>query len=107
MTMKKNLLLCFDAFGTIFTPRQAIFEQYGEAARRFGLSGFMDEQVASSFKQAFKDESKKNPNYGRATGLGATAWWTNVGDLTSFLEALLFPPPAVQKLMRRPSEDHK
>lgn len=30
---------------------------------------------------AFKHESKQNPNYGKATGLGAEKWWGNVSDL--------------------------
>jgi len=47
---KRNLLLCFDAFGTLFTPKRPIAQQYGEVARSLGLGGFSDEQVQTSFK---------------------------------------------------------
>lgn len=47
---KKNLLLCFDAFGTIFTPRGSVAVQYGEVARSFGVK-ISDEQVGSAFKK--------------------------------------------------------
>ena len=71
---KRNLLICFDAFGTLFAPKRPIAQQYGtaelysgtyardqlltasitgEVARSFGLSGFTDTDVANSFKQAF------------------------------------------------------
>lgn len=78
-TMRKpRLLLCFDAFGTLFRPKKPVSTQYADIARGCGLSGFSDDDVARSFKDAFKEETRLNPNYGRATGLGATNWWTNV-----------------------------
>ncbi|SPN98656.1 uncharacterized protein DNG_01701 [Cephalotrichum gorgonifer] len=75
---RPNLLLCFDAFGTLFRPKQRIAQQYCEVARQHGIVGFSDDELQSSFSAAFKDEAKRNPNYGKATGLGATRWWTNV-----------------------------
>lgn len=48
---KRNLLICFDAFGTLFAPRRPIAQQYGDVARAYGLSGFSDEDVAASFKK--------------------------------------------------------
>lgn len=105
MSTKRNLLLCLDAFGTIFTPRESIAAQYGGVARSFGVK-ISDEQVGKSFKNgmyhvvdlgrlilhefaivmkhaelstAFKEESKKHPNFGKAAGLGSVKWWTNVG----------------------------
>jgi len=47
---KRNLLLCFDAFDTLFTPKRSIAQQYGEVARSLGLGGFSDEQLQASFK---------------------------------------------------------
>jgi hypothetical protein len=47
---KKNLFICFDAFGTLFTPRKPVAQQYSEVARSFGLGGFSDEDIAKSFK---------------------------------------------------------
>ncbi|KAK5147145.1 hypothetical protein LTR04_000913 [Oleoguttula sp. CCFEE 6159] len=78
MDRKKNLFLAFDAFGTLFTPRRSIAAQYGELARRHGLTGFTDEDVQFSFRKAFKEASKEHPNYGKAVGMKAPAWWANV-----------------------------
>jgi len=77
---KRNLLICFDAFGTLFKPKRPIAQQYGEVARSLGLSGFTDEQVSKSFKAAFKHETKENPNFGKSNGLNSTTWWTNVSS---------------------------
>ncbi|CAO2648030.1 Nn.00g089520.m01.CDS01 [Neocucurbitaria sp. VM-36] len=80
-TGKKNLLLCLDAFGTLFTPSVPIPVAYARAAARYGINcGDKDRAkvVGLSFKQAFKEESRRNPNYGKATGLGAEKWWGNV-----------------------------
>ncbi|KAG8626524.1 hypothetical protein KVT40_005469 [Elsinoe batatas] len=103
--MKKNLLLCFDAFGTLFRPRQAVYKQYGEVARKYGINGYTDEELATSFKQAFKEESKVNPNYGRATDLGSTRWWTNVIERTfsPFIkgEEKKLPPVLAPALLHR------
>lgn len=86
---KRNLLLCFDAFGTLFTPKQPIAQQYGDVARSLGLGGFTDKQVQDSFKQAFRQEAKQNPNFGKANGMNAGKWWTNVRDGKGSIEALL------------------
>jgi FMN phosphatase YigB (HAD superfamily) len=77
----KNLLLCFDAFGTLFTPNVPIPTAYARAAARHGIDCGDPEnpaEVGMRFKEAFKAESRRNPNYGRATGLGAEKWWGNV-----------------------------
>ena len=75
---KRNLLLCFDAFGTLFHPKQPISQQYGAVARQCGLTGFSDDDVSASFRAAFKKEAKTHPNYGKASELGPERWWTNV-----------------------------
>jgi FMN phosphatase YigB (HAD superfamily) len=76
---RRNLLLCFDAFGTLFSPKRSIAEQYAAVARQCGLDGFGTENdVQASFKAAFSSESKAHPNYGKASGMGAPTWWTNV-----------------------------
>ena len=80
MSRPAKLLLCFDAFGTLFTPKRSVTLQYAQVARSCGVSNFSDDEIQHTFKKAFKDESKRNPNYGRATGLGATQWWTNVSS---------------------------
>ncbi|KAK4149044.1 HAD-like domain-containing protein [Chaetomidium leptoderma] len=75
---RRNLLLCFDAFGTLFHPKRPIAEQYTAVARQCGLDGFSTEQVHTSFRTAFSRESKAHPNYGKASGMGAKKWWTTV-----------------------------
>ncbi|KAF5541871.1 haloacid dehalogenase [Fusarium mexicanum] len=75
---KRNLLLCFDAFGTLIRPVRPVAQQYADVARQCGFTNFNDDELQTAFKSSFKQESKKNPNYGKETGLGATNWWTNV-----------------------------
>jgi hypothetical protein len=79
---KKNLLLCFDAFGTLFQPNIPIPRAYAQAAIRHGIkcdTKNPEADVGREFKRAFKEGSKRSPNYGKATGLGAEKWWRNVG----------------------------
>lgn len=81
LRQKDNLLLCFDAFGTLFTPNRPIAVTYAQVAARHGVAtGGREnaEEVNERFKIAFKGESKRNPNYGKATGLGPERWWRNV-----------------------------
>lgn len=51
LSRKKNLLLSFDAFGTLFTPKAPIATQYGETAKFYGLAGFTDDELNASFKR--------------------------------------------------------
>ncbi len=99
---RKHLLLTLDAFGTLFAPKEPIAKQYGDVARALGLATIRDNDVQTSFRKgmpglravtarvvsavhcidsqaAFKDESKRHPNYGKAVGLEAKEWWANVG----------------------------
>lgn len=81
LTAKKNILICLDAFGTLFTPRVPIPVAYAQAATQHGIDcgdTQTGSDVKSRFKDAFNDESKRNPNYGKASGLGAEQWWGNV-----------------------------
>lgn len=78
MLRTKRLVLTFDAFGTLFTPREPIAKSYADTARKYGLSGFTDDEIASAFRDAFKRQSKNAPNYGRKVGLNAGQWWLNV-----------------------------
>ncbi|KZF22474.1 HAD-superfamily hydrolase [Xylona heveae TC161] len=76
-TARKSLLLAFDAFGTLFTPKEPVPKQYGEVARKYGVS-VTDDEIQQSFRLAFKDEAARNPNYGKAVGMNAQTWWANV-----------------------------
>ena len=78
---KKNLLLCLDAFGTLFTPREPISVTYARVAHRHGLptaTADAADEVMRNFKHAFKGESQRYPNYGKSVGMGAEKWWSNV-----------------------------
>ncbi|KAG5974729.1 hypothetical protein E4U56_004283 [Claviceps arundinis] len=75
---KHNLLLCFDAFGTLFWPKLTVAQQYGHVARQCGVTGWTEGELQSRLAAAFKYEARRNPNYGKTSGLGATQWWTNV-----------------------------
>ncbi|KAG5999811.1 hypothetical protein E4U21_006292 [Claviceps maximensis] len=77
MTSRK-LLLCFDAFGTLFWPKLTVAQQYGQVARQCGVTGWTETELQSRLAAAIKDEARLHPNYGKASGLDATQWWTNV-----------------------------
>lgn len=77
---RRNLLLCFDAFGTLFRPKGSVVQQYAHVARQCGLTSFSPEDLETHLTAAIRQERRLNPNYGKATGLGATRWWTNVPE---------------------------
>ncbi|KAL9608207.1 MAG: hypothetical protein Q9167_006948 [Letrouitia subvulpina] len=52
--LARPCVLTLDAFGTLFHPRQPIGQQYAETAKKHGLLGFTDEEVASSFRTGKK-----------------------------------------------------
>lgn len=93
LARKKNLLLCLDAFDTLYKPNLAVPAAYALAAKRHGINCVAEataskpvetwkahdyEPVYGAFKHAFKQQTTENPNYGRETGLGAERWWANV-----------------------------
>ncbi|KAF2464743.1 HAD-like protein [Lindgomyces ingoldianus] len=101
---KRNLFLAFDAFGTLFTPKAPIEAQYGEIAKRHGIDCPSEKLLKQSFKAAFKEESTKHPNYGKALDMGAETWWENVIKKT-FLPFLKqnqqLPQPLISDLWMR------
>ena len=79
---KNNLLLCFDAFNTLFRPNTPIPRAYAQAAIRHGVKCTTknpEADVGREFKRAYKEASMRSPNYGKVKGLGAEKWWRNVG----------------------------
>ncbi|KAM5357698.1 hypothetical protein ACJZ2D_015999 [Fusarium nematophilum] len=100
---KPNLLLCFDAFGTLFRPASTVAIQYAEVARQCGVAGFTLDELQSSLVAAVKSESGQNPNYGKATGLGATKWWTNVihNTFTPLIKDQVLPKDLAPMLLHR------
>lgn len=71
--MRRNLLLCFDAFGTLFRPHSPIFEQYGSVARKLGVK-VSDEEVAKSFKTG-------KHSIGFRLGYGGRTGWNDADDV--------------------------
>jgi hypothetical protein len=51
VTPRKPVLVAFDAFGTIFSPRFSIAVQYMEVARAHGITDFDSRELAPAFKQ--------------------------------------------------------
>lgn len=70
----RPLLLTFDAFDTLFTPRESIPAQYRETALEHGIDR-PETEIMSSFKSAFKAMSAEHPNYGLQSGLNPETWW--------------------------------
>ncbi|GAA5839029.1 hypothetical protein JCM5353_001959 [Sporobolomyces roseus] len=78
--------VCLDAFGTVFSPRTPVFDQYASVARSYGLS-VDGGKVKDGFKRAFKQWLKTHPLYGKHSSppLEPTAWWAGViGDTFRF-----------------------
>ncbi|GAA6062611.1 hypothetical protein JCM10212_002205 [Sporobolomyces blumeae] len=71
--------VCLDAFGTVFSPRRPVFEQYAQVARTYGLS-VSDVKVKAGFKRAFKQWAAEHPLYGKHSNppLRSTEWWQGV-----------------------------
>ncbi|KAI2822680.1 hypothetical protein CBS115989_2071 [Aspergillus niger] len=81
----RTLLLTIDAFNTIFHPRQPVPEQYISAFNSFKLQPSQAHELTPSilqpaFKSAYKAQSRRRPNYGRADAIrgqygGPRQWW--------------------------------
>ncbi|BGP44231.1 hypothetical protein JCM10450v2_000042 [Rhodotorula kratochvilovae] len=76
MVIRRVLL---DAFGTVFSPREPVFQQYTKVARSFGLA-VEEGRVKDGFKRSFKEWAKAHPLYGKHSTppLDATQWWSGV-----------------------------
>ncbi|SGY13603.1 BQ5605_C010g05908 [Microbotryum silenes-dioicae] len=69
----------FDAFGTLFSPRTPVANQYADVARLSDLN-VDPEQVKQGFKIAYKHWAKTHPVYGRCSTppLDPTLWWSGL-----------------------------
>jgi glycerol-3-phosphate O-acyltransferase len=82
MQRKKNLLIAFDAFGTLFHPRVPVAEQYRAVSREHGINLPTElSKINAAFGDAWKSESTEHPNFGKAAGIGPEKWWGNVSIL--------------------------
>ncbi|KAB8343205.1 hypothetical protein FH972_022795 [Carpinus fangiana] len=77
----RPLLLTLDAFDTVFTPRDAIAEQYCTVAARHGVNADAV-VVKADFRTAFKRMSDLHPNYGGRSHMTPQKWWTQVIEQT-------------------------
>lgn len=78
-------LVAFDAFGTLFSPRLPIAQQYATITKQFlsqknlpAVPGLTEVKIQASFKKAFKEQRRKHPNYGHNSGLDPTSWWSQL-----------------------------
>jgi FMN phosphatase YigB (HAD superfamily) len=97
---RKNLLLCLDAFDTLFTPSTPIPTAYAQIASRHGIQVPSIPSLASSFKSSFKQTSQKYPNYGKHTsGLTPETWWEIIitSTFSPFLQQGQKIPPSLVK----------
>lgn len=81
----RTLLLTFDAFDTLFHPREPVPNQYASTAHEFGLSrtAITPQKLKAAFKTTFQEQASRYPNYGRADVLrgrygGPKQWWEEV-----------------------------
>lgn len=83
LSTPRTLLLTLDAFGTVFYPRPSVPEQYTATAHEFGLSAVTAPKLKTAFKDVYRAQTKRYPNYGRADVLrgkygGPRQWWEEV-----------------------------
>ncbi|KAL9051220.1 MAG: hypothetical protein Q9162_006147 [Coniocarpon cinnabarinum] len=74
------LLLTFDAFDTLYTPKEPVPKQYVEIAARLGYQ-VTEEQIQPEFKKAFKAVSEQYPRQGRDV-IKYREWWAKVIEKT-------------------------
>lgn len=76
---KYNLLICFDAFETLYAPKEPVHKTYGQFARDNGLKHASDDVVARYLHDRITAAAKEYPNYGKhIKGMTPEAWWMKV-----------------------------
>lgn len=86
---KYNLLICFDAFETLYAPKEPIHKTYGQFARDNGLKHASDDAVARYLHNRITMAAKEYPNYGKhIKGMTPEAWWMKVSQLPLNLSVL-------------------
>ncbi|KAF2664003.1 hypothetical protein BT63DRAFT_461120 [Microthyrium microscopicum] len=107
MTARRPILVALDAFGTIFSPRKPIGEQYVSVAEEHGLKGLSVDGVNRSFKSAFKHMSQEHPNYGKISDMkSSNLWWYELINRTfsphlSTEKQQMMPPGLAPALLHR------
>ncbi|RAH62793.1 haloacid dehalogenase-like hydrolase [Aspergillus piperis CBS 112811] len=108
----RTLLLTIDAFNTIFHPRHPVPEQYISAFNSFKVQSpeLTPSVLQPAFKSAYKAQSRRRPNYGRADAIrgkygGPRQWWEEL-IRTTFQQVLAdkstkLPDELIQGLLDR------
>ncbi|CAG8447836.1 9237_t:CDS:2 [Funneliformis mosseae] len=82
----KIKLITFDAFGTLFRPRNGkIGHLYAKEAAKFGMK-LEGSLIDKKFRESFRNVYKIYHNYGYDSGLSSKEWWSKVIEAT-FIEA--------------------
>ncbi|XP_054249487.1 haloacid dehalogenase-like hydrolase domain-containing protein 3 [Indicator indicator] len=75
--MLRLRLLTWDVKDTLLRMRQPVGESYAAEARAYGVQ-VQPEALARSFREAYGEQSRQFPNYGRGQGLSSRQWWVDV-----------------------------
>ncbi|NXF95463.1 HDHD3 protein, partial [Eubucco bourcierii] len=75
--MLRLRLLTWDVKDTLLRLRQPLGESYAAEARAHGVQVPPD-TLSRSFREAYEEQSRRFPNYGRGQGLGSRQWWGDV-----------------------------
>ncbi|CAB4429443.1 unnamed protein product [Rhizophagus irregularis] len=82
----KIKLITFDAFGTLFRPKNGKIEYfYSKEIAKFGIK-LEESLIDKKFRESFRSIYKLYPNYGYDSKLSPKEWWTKVIEKT-FIEA--------------------
>ncbi|NXJ14838.1 HDHD3 protein, partial [Odontophorus gujanensis] len=82
--MLKLRLLTWDVKDTLLRLRQPVGLSYAAEARARGVQ-VQPEALSRSFRAAYRAQSHRFPNYGRAEGLSSRQWWVDVVKQTFWL----------------------
>ncbi|KXS18978.1 HAD-like protein [Gonapodya prolifera JEL478] len=77
----KCLLVTFDAFGTLFTPRGGIGPHYHATCLAHGIQPPSPEAISKAFPAARQRLSALHPNFGfgsESVGVGPIYWWATL-----------------------------
>lgn len=83
------LLISFDAYDCLYTPRDPIFQQYYDNAASFGVHMEISE-VKQRFTATFRDFEEKYPNYGKSVNWTIEQFWDRF--LKSVFTTSVSPP---------------
>ncbi|KAK3402674.1 hypothetical protein B0T20DRAFT_4987 [Sordaria brevicollis] len=103
---KFNLLIAFDAFETLYAPKEPVHKTYGQFARDNGLKHASDDVVAKYLHNRITTAAKEYPNYGKhIKGMTPEGWWMKViKNIFTDVEPTLASPshkPQLDDLGRR------